>query len=142
LSGFGFQANYNYASSDFKFPSSGTLNGVALADVVAPGGIDGASEHTGNVVAFWENDDLSMRLAYKGRSVYLKNFRNGPNRFTAGQEFVDFSASYDVTDNIQVRFQGLNLFDEPNVFFRPTPDSLAQADYSGRRFFAGVRVRY
>ncbi len=142
LSGFGIQVNYNYADSNFEFPSAGNLNGVVLADVLDPGGIDGASQHTGNFVGFWENDKLTLRVAYKGRSTYLKNFRNGSNRFTSGQEFVDFSASYDLTDNIQLRLQGLNLFDEPNVFSRPVPDSLAQADYSGRRLFAGVRARF
>jgi len=40
------------------------------------------------------------------------------------------------------RVQALNLTDEPNLFFRPTRGNLAGADYSGRRYFAGVRARF
>lgn len=142
LSGFGFKAGYNYAASDFEFPDPAIARGIPVAPFTDPANIPGYSEHTGNITGYWENEDFSFRVAYKGRSPYFKPFRNGQNRFTNSQEFVDVSASYDVTDNIQVRVSALNLTDEPNLFYRPTRDSLAQADYSGRRFFAGLRARF
>jgi TonB-dependent receptor len=142
LSGFGFQAGYNYAASDFNFPDPALARGIPVAPLTEPANIPGYSEHTGNITGYWENDDITIRVAYKGRTPYFKPFRTSQNRFTNSQEFIDFSASYDVTDNLQVRFSALNLTDEPNLFFRPTRDSLAQADYSGRRFFAGLRARF
>jgi len=99
LSGFGFQAGYNYAASTFEFPDP------ALG-----------------------RDGIAIAPFNKGRSPYFKPFRNGQNRFTNSQEFLDASASYDVTKNIQLRVQALNLTDEPN--------------HSGRRYFAGVRARF
>lgn len=142
FSGFGFQAGYNYASSNFEFPDPAVARGIPIAPFTDPANIPGYSSHTGNVTAYWENDDISIRVAYKGRTPYFKPFRNGQNRFTNSQEFIDVSASYDITNNIQLRLSALNLTDEPNLFFRPTRDSLAQADYSGRRFFAGLRARF
>lgn len=140
--GLGFQASYNFADSNFEFPDPNVVSGVAIADLTAPANIPGYSKHTANATVFYETDNFNMRLAYKVRSDYFKPFRNDQNRFTAAQGFLDFSAAYDLTNNVQLRVQALNLLDEPNVFYRPTGDSLAQADYSGRRFFVGLRGRF
>ncbi|WP_409432036.1 TonB-dependent receptor [Litorimonas sp. RW-G-Af-16] len=143
LGGFGFQAGYNYAASDFQFPDPGQgRNSLPIAPFTQPANIPGYSKHSGNITGFWENDDFTLRVAYKGRSPYFKPFRNGQNRFTNSQEFVDASASYDINKNFQIRVQALNLTDEPNLFYRPTRDNLAGADYSGRRFFVGLRGRF
>jgi len=142
LGGFGIQAAYNYADSDFEFPDPVIQRGIAIADFTDPANISGYSKHSGNVTAFWENDDFDIRLAYKARSSYYKPFRVSQLRFTEAQDFVDASMSYDITDNLEVRAQALNLTNEPNIFYRPVRDSLAQADYSGRRYFIGLRARF
>lgn len=141
-SGLGVSAGYNFADSNFEFPDPRVISGLALADFTEPANIPGYSRHSGNITGFWEYAGASLRVAYKIRSSYFKPFRSDANRFTETQGFLDFSASYDVTDNVELRVQGLNLLDEPNIFNRPTGDSLAQADYSGRRFFAGARIRF
>lgn len=74
--------------------------------------------------------------------MYFKPFRTSANRYTKAQDFLDFSARFRLTDKIAVRLQALNILDEPNVFYRPTTDSLAQADYSGRRLFLGLDARF
>ncbi|MHA7819859.1 MAG: TonB-dependent receptor [Erythrobacter sp.] len=140
--GLGFQASYNFADSNFEFPDPGVVSGLAIADFTDPANIPGYSKHSLNATAFYETDDFNVRLAYKWRSDYFKPFRSGQNRFTQDQGFLDFSTAYDLTDNVQVRFQILNILDEPNIFFRPTVDNLAQADFSGRRFFLGLRGRF
>lgn len=142
LSGLGVQVGYGFADSNFEFPDPRVIGATALADFTEPANIPGYSRHTGNVAVFWEQGPANVRLAYKVRSSYFKPFRQDANRFTAKQGFLDFSASYDITDWAEVRLQGLNLLDEPNVFFRPTTDSLAQTDISGRRFFIGARLRF
>jgi len=141
--GFGIRAGHNYADSDFEFPDPTIPDGTnALADFTKPANIPGYSQNTTNLAVFWEKYGTSVRLAYKARSSYFKPFRSAANRYTEAQDFLDFSASYDITDDIEIRFQGLNLLDEPNIFYRPTRDSLAQADYSGRRFFVGLRGKF
>lgn len=142
MSNFGIRGGVNFADSDFEYPDPTSQNGADLADLTKPLNIPGYSPISGNLTAFWENDDLSLRLAYKGRSGYNKPFRSDSNRYTGAQDFVDFSASYDLTDNIELRVQGLNLLDEPNIFYRPVKDSFGQADFSGRRFFIGARAKF
>ena len=148
--GLGFLASYNWADSNFEFPDpttvpiriDGTAGEVPLADYVQPANIPGYSKHSLNGTVFFESGPFSARLAYKWRSDYFKPFRSDANRYTEDQGFLDFSASMDLMEGIQLRFQALNILDEPNVFYRPTPDSLAQADYSGARYFIGIRGRF
>lgn len=140
--GIGFQASYNFADSNFEFPDpSLDASGIALADFTDPANIAGFSKHSANGTIFYENGPFNARVAYKWRSEYSRPFRSTSNRFAADQGFLDFSTSLNVTRNIQLRAQALNLLDEPNLLFRPTVDSPAQADFSGRRFFVGVRAR-
>lgn len=140
--GLGFQASYNFADSNFEFPDPVVVSGLAISDFTEPANIPGYSRHSLNATGFFETDNFNIRLAYKWRSDYFKPFRSGQNRFTKDQGFLDFSTAYDLTDTLQVRFQVLNILDEPNIFFRPTTDNLAQADFSGRRFFLGLRGRF
>ena len=140
--GLGFQASYNYADTNFEFPDPQVVDGNAIADFTDPASIPGYSKHSLNATAFYETGDFSMRLAYKWRSDYFKPFRSDQNRFTESQGFLDFSASYDVLDNVQLRFQVLNILDEPNIFYRPTMDNPSEASFTGRRYFLGLRGRF
>ena len=141
--GLGFQVSYNFADSNFSFPDP-TIgrNGESLAVFIEDANIPGYSRHSFNGTVFYETGPFNARLAYKWRSEYFKPFRNTSNRFAGDQGFLDFSTSYDITDNVEVRFQVLNLLDEPNLLYRPTRDSLAESDFSGRRFFLGLRGRF
>lgn len=140
--GVGFQASYNFADSNFEFEDPQVVNGNAIADFTQPANISGYSKHSLNATGFYETDGFNVRLAYKWRSSYFKPFRSDQNRFAESQGFLDFSTAYDILKNVQLRFQILNILDEPNIFNRPTGDSFAQADFSGRRYFVGVRGRF
>ncbi|MGB3167597.1 MAG: TonB-dependent receptor [Alteraurantiacibacter sp.] len=141
--GLGFQASYNFADSNFEFPDP-TIgrNGETLAVFIEDANIPGYSRHTLNGTVFYETGPFNARLAYKWRSRYFKPFRTTSNRFADEQGFLDFSTSYDLSDNVEVRFQVLNILDEPNLLYRPTRDSLAQSDFSGTRYFLGLRGRF
>lgn len=143
LSGLGVELGYNYANSDFEVPDPTAVDSNnPLALFVEPANISGFSDNNGNLSVFWENDILSMRLAYKFRTEYYKPFRVSPLRYTEDQDFLDFQGSLDLGDNLEFRFAALNILDEPNIFNRPTRDSFAQADYSGSRVFLGLRGRF
>ncbi len=140
--GLGFQASYNFAESDFEFEDPGVVSGNAIADFTEPANIPGYSKHSLNTTLFYETGPFNARVAYKWRSEYFKPFRTAQNRYTEDQGFLDFSMAYEIVDGVQVRAQVLNILDEPNIFYRPTRDSLAQADFSGRRYFLGLRARF
>lgn len=141
--GFGIQANYNFADSNFEFPDPTITDGVnALADFTTPANISGFSRHTGNANLFYEKGPVSLRLAYRYRSEFFRPFRSDSNRFNEGNGFLDFSASFNILKDVQFRLQALNLTDEPIIQNRPTNDSRAEASFSGRRYFAGLRLRF
>lgn len=142
LSGFGFQMAYNYADTDFESPDVVVVSGNALADFTEPASIPGFSRHSGNATLFWENDRTSARVSYRARSSFFRPFRQGTNRFNDKTGFLDFSLSYDVTDFAELRFSALNLTDEKNLRFRPVPDSLAETNIDGRRYFIEARLRF
>ncbi|KLE32392.1 TonB-dependent receptor [Aurantiacibacter luteus] len=141
--GLGFQASYNFADSNFEFPDPSIgANGESLADFTTPANIPGYSRHSANATLFYETGPFNARIAYKWRSDYFKPFRSTSNRFTEDQGFLDFSASYDLADNVEVRFSLLNILDEPNLMYRPVRDSLAEASFSGTRYFLGLRAKF
>ena len=140
--GLGFQASYNFADSDFQFPDPTIQDGNALADFTRPANIPGYSRHSFNGQVFYETGPFTARLAYKWRSQYFKPFRSDANRYAGPEGFLDFSASYNLFDGVQLRFQALNLTNEPSLLYRPTRDNLAEASYSGRRYFVGLRARF
>mgnify|MGYP001165197136 FL=1 len=140
----GIEAGFNIADSDYETPDPSAVGGSAypMANFVDPANLVGFSEDSMHAMLFWETKDISLKLSYYERSEYFKDFRQGPLRYVGDQGFLNFSASYDLNKNWELRFQGLNLLDEPNVMNRPLYNQVAQSDYSGARYFVGVRGRF
>lgn len=76
----------------------------------------GVSEHTVNAVLFYDKGPLSARAAYNWRSDFLQTPRDVIFPFSpiygesTGQ--LDASIFYELTDNIKIGAQGVNLLDE------------------------------
>ncbi|WP_271078699.1 TonB-dependent receptor [Aurantiacibacter sp. MUD61] len=103
----GGQFTYTYIDSQ-DFSSSGDVFG----DLPQPG----VSEHTVNATIFYEVDGFSARAAYNWRSDFLQTPRDVIFPFSpiygesTGQ--LDASIFYELTDNIKIGVQGVNLLDE------------------------------
>lgn len=126
LSGFGVQASYTYVDgSDFSNPTLSSIGSPSVANGSAPlnGGpfagqlpLNGISEHTINGVVFYERGPFSARAAYNWRSDFLVTQRDDLFPFSpifqesGGQ--LDASIFYDVTENVKLGIQGVNLLDE------------------------------
>ncbi|MEM9402068.1 MAG: TonB-dependent receptor [Pseudomonadota bacterium] len=120
-SGLGVQANYTNIDSS-NVPNIGANNTSSNGTSTAPNfdvsglGLPGLSEHTFNLVTFYENDRISGRLAYNYRSDYTLTVRDVIFPFTpivhedTGQ--LDASLFYRVNESIEIGFQGVNLTDE------------------------------
>ncbi len=113
--GFGVQANYSYIKAE-GVPNS-NLNagsGTPASDFVSLGdiGLQGQSDHTANFAMMYEKYDWALRLAYNWRSEYLLTSRDvitGLPVYNDDQGYLDASAFYNVTDNIKVGLQAVNL---------------------------------
>ncbi|KAF7766063.1 iron complex outermembrane recepter protein [Pseudoalteromonas undina] len=105
--GFGYSFNYTY--SDAEAPAENYPDRVGV--------FSDSSKNSYNVVGFYENDDFSARLAYNWRSEFI--IREAPgwygNREHQAYGQLDFSATYSVTDYLDVTFEGINLTEEDSI---------------------------
>jgi iron complex outermembrane recepter protein len=106
--GFGVTANYTYA--DAKAPATSYQDELNL--------FTASSRHTANLVGFFENQDYSARLAYSWRSKYMVR-ENGwyGNRMHDEIGSLDLSLGWNITKNLRVSFEAINLTKEDDVQF-------------------------
>ena len=143
LSGFGVIAGYGYADSNFKyFDPSATDPDNPLRNFVEPANFIGLSKHTLSLEGYYEKGPVQFRAVYKYRSPYFKPFELAANRYSQDQTSLDASASIALTKNIQLRFQAINLTNEAYILSRPTLNSVSEISQSGRKYYAGVKLRF
>ena len=137
--GLGVIFNHTWVDTDAEFinPSSGVAFDVP-----------GLSRNTTNAVIFYEKYKVSARVAWNQRESFLTSISSlrGNPQFTSDYWQLDAGFGYQVTDNISVVFEAINITDE-NVdqYNIVGPVSRLEQLYfisnSGRRMQAGVRVR-
>ena len=134
--GFGVQANYTVVSSDAEFdPNNFETQAILL----------GLSD-SANLVGFYENEVFSVRLAANWRDEFLlaENQLRATNEPVFVDEYlqVDFSSSYNVSDNIAVSFEILNLFGEDQFQRGRYNDQFLFENDQEPRYSLGVRANF
>ncbi|MXW68692.1 MAG: hypothetical protein F4Z61_01770 [Acidimicrobiia bacterium] len=136
--GFGLIANATIVDADVGYDNFSLTEQFVL---------DGLSD-SANFIAYYDQNDISVRLAYNWRDDFLAGIgqANGmpgfPPTWVAAYQQVDLSASYWVTENWQVFFDGLNLTDETtHVYGRDKAQTLFAAQ-SGPRYNIGFRYKF
>jgi len=130
--GFGVMANATLVSSDAELDPSDISQVFALT---------GLSDSY-NLVAFYEEGPFQTRLAWNWRDTFVQSLTqsngNGP---TIVEEYaqLDLSGSYDLTENMTVFFEGINLTDEYVHKRGRYENQLLLIENSGRRFALGIR---
>jgi iron complex outermembrane receptor protein len=141
--GLGIQASYTYNDSDFEYNDPSAVDPAnPLIDFTDPVSIPGLSKHVATLTGYYEKGPLSLRAVYKYRSDYFKPSGLTALRTVDDAGYLDFSAYYNVTDNVQLKLQAINIGDEHQVMYRPVEGSLAESSYFGPSYFVGVRLRY
>lgn len=139
LSNLGILANYTHVSSDIEYLL--TANGSAT--VKAP--LLGLSKNAANATLYFETKKFSIRGSVAYRSNYLTavpgtegNAYNGTNATTN----FDAQISYNVTDNLKLSLEMINLTDEKNDQFVDETNRLNVLTHSGRQFVFGARMAF
>ena len=125
------------------------MRGNVGIDVTAPTNVDlfalvGLSD-TANATLIYDKHGISGRLSYNWRAKYLSGvnrdaFRNPT--FTAPYGQVDVNISYDITPNIAVSFEGINLFEEGiRTYGRDEMNTWFEVEQSAR-YLIGARYRF
>lgn len=136
LSGFGVNGSLNIAWANFEYPDTSTL-----AAYLDPENLIGLSKYVANGTVYWERKGFSLRAMYRYRSHYYKP-NGGTNRGVQDAGYLNLSAQYDVTKNIQLKLQALNVTNTKDVFYKGGYDSIAEVSESGPQYYFGVRIRY
>jgi iron complex outermembrane receptor protein len=105
--GVGYSVNYTYA--DASSPAENYPDRVGV--------FSDSSKHTVNLVGYYEMDTFSVRLAYNWRSEYMMRELPGfyGNRQHDDYGTLDFSATYNVTEWMDVTFEAVNLTEEDSI---------------------------
>jgi iron complex outermembrane recepter protein len=127
LSRFGAQANVTYidAEAEFGFFCPNTPGAACTPTPGAPNAttlrtrIPDVSRWTYNLVGMYEDDRLTVRLAYNHRSSFPEADRAERDGFFTLQgrgnpvSRLDWSSSFDITDNFTVFFDWTNILGDP-----------------------------
>lgn len=148
LDGLGTIANFTYADSKIK-QKGDVLEGQPLL---------GVSKYSYNVGALYEKYGLTARVVYNWRSKYDESFF-GFDRVTLGggllvpgdQPFfnrvksngrLDFSVSYDITPNLTVSVDGVNVAGGKYHSYFNTPEFPHDIRVDDKFYGASVRARF
>ena len=156
LANTGIQANYTYIDSETTpLPAFEDANNDGIADNFETTyrwsipQLLGLSEQSMNLIGIYQDDKFEARLAYNWRSDYFSSYRDFVTGNPIIQEevgFLDASLKYDITDNLQVRFQGANLLDTEARASQQIDQAGQRYDrqviLNDRRFEFGVRYQF
>ncbi|MCA0894579.1 TonB-dependent receptor [Microbulbifer agarilyticus] len=136
-SGFGIQANYTIVRGDVGFDDLGlpTENQFALT---------GLSD-TANVVLVYENFGLQARLAYNWRDKFLTATNQGSSRnprYVDTFSQIDMSIGYDLTDQIALSFEGINITGEDIKEYNRNERMVRYMDDLGARYQLGAYYKF
>ncbi len=112
LSHLGSSVNYTYADSEAIVDpdnAANPFNGLPFLNT---------SKHSTNATIFWEDDSLSLRLAYAYRSEAISQTTNKESSVIRdARGTLDFTANYAITENLKVTFSALNLTKSYDKFY-------------------------
>ena len=144
LSGFGLQANYTFTDSKDDDASE-----FERPNVQSPGsGLEGFSENSYNVIAFYEIDGFQARAAYNWREGFLE-YRSGPRIGSNGlpqhvDDYgqLDLSTSYDINENLTISAEVVNATNANILEYADVRERVTKLEYSGRRYQVGITARF
>ncbi len=150
-SGLFVQSNLTLMNSDAEVGNTIRAGSIPLPE---------QADTTGNLTVGWENDDISIRLISNYRSKVLKRIGSCPvgantvetcktwaDIYDDASTGYDFKATYDITENIKLSFDALNLTDERSIqYFEGNEDSRGNSLYVseayGRSFQLGLNIKF
>lgn len=136
LGNFGFTANYTYidASESGDFDASG--NPQPLPEI---------SEHSANLILYYETESFGARLAYNYRSEFFVTSAGtflGDDRYVDARDQIDLSLSYNVNENFRLGFEAFNLTDQDRFEYQGTTSRFRDLNNMGRTYTLSASYEY
>ena len=104
------------------------------------------STESGNVILWYDDKHLEVRLAYNYRSkrAFASDVGgiSGLEEYEAPQNYLDASAAYRINKYAQVFVDATNLTNEYQRYYLVWPDQWGRSNFSERMFTVGVRGQW
>lgn len=141
-SGFGVIANATFVFADPKYNYDTSLGEVPKADAVV-----GVSD-SANLIGFYENGPLQVRIAYNWRESFIRSFQyyysSTSNEPVVVENYgqVDLSMSYDLNDNVSIFLEGINVTEEGSRSHGRKDNHMFSVAEGVARYALGVRATF
>jgi TonB-dependent receptor len=141
LSNFGVQANYTRVESEIDYCNDALCATYVTNDLI------NLSPTSYNGTLYYETDRFSARVSAAFREEYLQNVPGRNNNLVEGKMDtmnIDASATFKLTDEVTLTFEGLNLTDEENHQWvgDDSRQSTSVYHHTGRQFYFGARYKF
>lgn len=150
-SGIGFDANWTHVESQGNIvaDTASTAGGLGKPIVARTAPLQRTSPNVGNLALTYDWGKVAARAAWQYQGANISDYgdgtatANGDNYFYAHSQ-IDASVMYNVTHDIQLQLQGLDLNDAVFGFFNGTPSHAfaVQREFYGRTIIAGAKVGF
>lgn len=154
---FGVLLNYTYVKGSQQFCAGTPVNGVCPANLTLENRPVNVSKNAYNATLYYEDAKFSARVSLSYRSSYLIAVPSGnQGNLTTGrrQDFqdadwvpstttIDANVSYQLTEQLKLSLEALNLTDEDSQQRNDTDASRTWTNHHfGRQFYVGVRYAF
>jgi len=135
FSNFGTALNYTFVDTSAEFTNDIT------GDVF---GIPGLSEDNVNTTFYYEAESWSARISYNYRSEFLSKVSGiGSNPiFTKAYGQFDLTTSYNISEDIVMRLEAVNLTGEVSQKYAISPELLRDYAQTGRRYQLSISAAF
>ncbi|MFN7179959.1 TonB-dependent receptor [Hyphomonas sp.] len=140
LQGFGGIISYTKIDSEFDY----IINVNSGATVTQP--LVGQSPESLSATLYYERGPFEARISSSWRDEYLTTVPAASGNDVEGKAAtlnLDFSASYELTDKIELTFEAINLTDVYDErWINSDRQNSLNYEHTGREFVFGIRYRY
>jgi TonB-dependent receptor len=141
FSHFGVILNYTGVESEIKY-----VQLIGTTQTIIEDDLTGLSEAAYNATLYWENEIFSARVSAAYRDGYLTTVPGRNNNDVEGTEEtlgLDASATWSVSDNLDLSIEALNLTDEyQDQWVDSAGDRLSYYHHQGRQYLIGARYKF
>lgn len=138
---FGTVVNYTIADGD-------SLHNILVDGEMVPvyRPFLGLSDKTANATLYFETENWGARVSASYRSDYLQGVEVASNDQDEsgfhGTTYWDFSAFVNLSENLKLTFEGVNLSNEREEQYSDSDDRLYNTTVSGRTYYVGVNYSF
>jgi iron complex outermembrane receptor protein len=141
FSNFGTILNYTYVQSTIKYINTNPTGPQFIDNTLLQ-----LSKNAANATLYYDNGTWSARVSGAYRSPYLTAVPGANNNNVEGTHQtinIDFAASWNVSDNVQVTLEGLNLTNQFQYQYVDTNgDRMNYYHQQGRDYLVGARYKF